>query len=337
MPHAKRWQLWRLQSEGRGCGWLRGCCIGQCGQRVAAQAEGGFLACVQPLAQVQQVGEGGQAIGLLAVQVQRAEQAAQVHGLPLAVGVTRPAEPAQLAGVEPDGFGLCGKGGKVQLRRVGAKLRVHQQLAAARQGDEQGAGGEFVRFGRAVVQLQAQGGEQLQAGAACQRGRRGQRGGAGGQGRGALAGLPDGSKSGVERCGGAASGLFMLDGQQGAGRVARPQPALAGARKGQGERGQVLQRPANEHQAEGEGFALAQGQAGAASVCIRIRACICIRAGVCAVHLKGRLDDVGRGHLAELLQTVRCLRHGGEHLAVGAAFAQGACLAAGVGQRSQVP
>ena len=46
--------------------------------------------------------------------------------------------------------------------------------------------------------------------------------------------------------------------------------------------------------------------------------------------------DVGRGHLAELLQTVRRLRHGGEHLAVGAAFAQGACLAAGVGQWSQV-
>ena len=92
---------------------------------------------------MQQAREGGQIAGLLAVKVQRAEQAAQVHGLPLAVGVTRPAEPAQLAGVEPDGFGLCGKGGKVQLRRVGAKLRVHQQLAAARQGDEQGAGGEF--------------------------------------------------------------------------------------------------------------------------------------------------------------------------------------------------
>ena len=112
-----------------------------------------------PLAQVQQAGEGGQAIGLLAVQVQRAEQAAQVHGLPLAAEVTRPTEPAQLAGIKPDGFGLCGKGGKVQLRRVGAKLRVHQQLAAARQGNEQNAGGKFVRLDWAVVQLQAQGDE----------------------------------------------------------------------------------------------------------------------------------------------------------------------------------
>ena len=87
-------------------------------------------------AQVQQARKGGQAIGLLAVQVQRAEQAAQVHGLPLAAGVTRPVEPAQLAGIKPDGFGLRGKGGKVQLRCARAELGVHQQLAAARQGDE---------------------------------------------------------------------------------------------------------------------------------------------------------------------------------------------------------
>ena len=81
------------------CRRVRGCL-----QTVATQAEYGFFAHMQPLAQMKQMFEGSK----VALQMQWPKQASQLHGLALAVGVTLPVEPAQMPGVESYAFGLPG-------------------------------------------------------------------------------------------------------------------------------------------------------------------------------------------------------------------------------------
>lgn len=261
---------------------------------VAAEAEGGFLAQVQPLSEVEQLAEGGE----LAMQVQGSEQAAEFHGLLLAVGVAFPVEPVQFAGIEVDGVGEFCELAEVLLGCLGAEVGVEQQLVSPSQADEQVVGGELVLANDATLLLQAQGGVQVQAEVLPQ-------GGCGGDGGGglcglALAGLPEGLAC-----------LFVLYVEQGAGGVLLGEAVAHGAFKGLHDGRQVRQGFADEHEAEAQGLAGLQAT---------------------RVVGGGRLDDVGGGCLAGWM----CgLRGWGKDLAVGAAFGQGAGVVVVVWQQCQ--
>ncbi|MGB2904155.1 MAG: hypothetical protein WBJ68_16610 [Candidatus Dechloromonas phosphoritropha] len=257
-------------------------------QHVASEAENGFLAEVQPLAEVQGGNEGGE----VAAQRPATHDAAQLHEFLLARGAARPVLPFEL-------FFAVDRGSRdFERQKIPAggahAVEFGHQAGPPDAGHEQDFRGEAVGWQRAPVFLQAQRAEQI----------KGDPVDAGGGLRGGcfmfheVAGF-----RGVDSVFAAVEGK-LADGGQFGPAVAGADAAVQGMPPGERDEREFAQGAADEHHVEVMAFSRGQVSRAPAS----------------------GFDDVGGGRLAEVLQAMGNRRRG-KNCRVGAGAVQRAARA----------